>query len=181
MNLRAMFSYNYDDEKGRDYKPSTTYNGSASYTGQKGSLIETTTTSQKKELEATLSYAKALKKNMFDVVAGLTYTHRSRESCSIGFNDFPDDKIQTGLWQGANFAYKNGSSSAAVMFSYFLRLNYNYGGKYYFTGSVRRDASSSFARNNRYGTFPAIALAWNIAGENFFKRQVMAYPVEDPG
>lgn len=169
MNLRAMFSYNYEDEKGRDYKPSTTYNGSASYTGQKGSLIETTTTSQKKELEATLSYAKALKKNMFDVVAGLTYTHRSRESCSIGFNDFPDDKIQTGLWQGANFAYKNGSSSAAVMFSYFLRLNYNYGGKYYFTGSVRRDASSSFARNNRYGTFPALALAWNIAGENFLK------------
>ena len=55
MNLRAMFSYNYDDEKGRDYKPSTTYNGSAGYTGQKGSLSETTTTSQKKELEATLS------------------------------------------------------------------------------------------------------------------------------
>ncbi|MFR7876888.1 MAG: hypothetical protein ACLU4J_11145 [Butyricimonas paravirosa] len=52
------------------------------------------------------------------------------------------------------------------MFSYFLRLNYNYGGKYYFTGSVRRDASSSFARNNRYGTFPVIALL-NIAGENF--------------
>jgi len=169
MNLRAMFSYNYDDEKGRDYKPSTTYNGSAGYTGQKGSLIETTTTSQKQELEATLSYAGALKKHMFDAVAGLTYTRRSRESCSIGFNDFPDDKIQTGLWQGANFSYKNGSSSAAVMFSYFLRLNYNYGGKYYFTGSVRRDASSSFARNNRYGTFPAIALAWNIAGEEFLK------------
>ena len=171
MNLRAMFSYNYDDEKGRDYKPSTTYEGSAGYTGQKGSLIETTTTSQKKELEATLSYAKTIERHVFDAVAGLTYTRRSRESSSIGFNDFPDDNIQTGLWQGANFSYKNGSSSAAVMFSYFLRLNYNYGGKYYFTGSVRRDASSSFARNNRYGTFPALAVAWNIAGEDFLKNK----------
>lgn len=169
LSLRAMFSYDYTEDNGRNYSPSTTYEGSGGYTGQKGRLIESKTTNQKKEFESTLSYATKIKEHSLDLVAGLTYTRRSRESSDIGFNDFPDDKIQTGLWQGANFSYKNGSAGAAVMFSYFLRANYNYGGRYYFTGSVRRDASSSFARNNRYGTFPALALAWNIAGENFMK------------
>lgn len=169
MNLRAMFSYDYTEDNGRNYSPSTTYDGSGGYTGQKGRLIESRSISDKKEFESTLSYATRLKEHSIDLVAGLTYTHRSRKTSDIGFSDFPDDKIQTAIWQGANFSYKNGSAGAAVMFSYFLRANYNYGGRYYLTASVRRDASSSFARNNRYGTFPALALAWNIAGEKFMK------------
>ena len=50
---------------------------------------------------------------------------------------------------------------------YLARLNYNFDQKYIFAASVRRDASSRFGSNNRWGTFPSVALGWNIAKESF--------------
>ncbi|WP_117881659.1 SusC/RagA family TonB-linked outer membrane protein [Aureibaculum luteum] len=50
---------------------------------------------------------------------------------------------------------------------YLGRVNYNYDGKYIFAASIRRDASSRFGENNRWGTFPSLALGWNIAKESF--------------
>jgi len=51
--------------------------------------------------------------------------------------------------------------------SYLGRLNYNYDGKYLFSASIRKDASSRFGENNRWGTFPSVSLGWNIAKESF--------------
>lgn len=50
---------------------------------------------------------------------------------------------------------------------YLARVNYNYDQKYILAASVRRDASSRFGSNNRWGTFPSVALGWNIAKEKF--------------
>ena len=47
------------------------------------------------------------------------------------------------------------------------RLQYDYAGKYYFTASVRRDGSSKFGANNKWATFPAIAVGWNLHREGF--------------
>jgi len=51
--------------------------------------------------------------------------------------------------------------------SYLGRLNYNYDGKYLFSASIRKDASSRFGQNDRWGTFPSVSLGWNIAKEAF--------------
>ncbi|MDO6819437.1 TonB-dependent receptor [Zobellia sp. 1_MG-2023] len=50
---------------------------------------------------------------------------------------------------------------------YLGRLNYNFDQKYIFAASIRHDASSRFGENNRWGTFPSVALGWNIVKENF--------------
>lgn len=50
---------------------------------------------------------------------------------------------------------------------YLARLNYNFDQKYIFAASLRRDASSRFGSNNRWGTFPSLAAGWNIAKEDF--------------
>lgn len=52
--------------------------------------------------------------------------------------------------------------------SYFSRLNYNYQGKYMLTAIMRRDASSNFGTNYRWGTFPSLSAGWNITDEDFF-------------
>lgn len=52
---------------------------------------------------------------------------------------------------------------------YLGRVNYNYDQKYIFAASLRRDASSRFGSNNRWGTFPSVALGWNIAKESFLE------------
>ena len=53
--------------------------------------------------------------------------------------------------------------------SYFARLNYIYNDKYILQGVVRRDGSSNFGANNRFGTFPAVSAAWKISEEGFMK------------
>ena len=50
---------------------------------------------------------------------------------------------------------------------YLGRLNYNYDSKYLFSASIRKDASSRFGENKRWGTFPSVSLGWNIAKEAF--------------
>ncbi|WP_209402739.1 TonB-dependent receptor [Pseudozobellia sp. WGM2] len=47
------------------------------------------------------------------------------------------------------------------------RINYNYDGKYYFTGTVRRDGFSGFGRDNKFAIFPSVALGWTLSRENF--------------
>lgn len=61
----------------------------------------------------------------------------------------------------------NGYFDEWSTFSYFGRLNYNYKGKYLAEGVLRRDASSRFSENNRWGTFPAFSLGWRISEESF--------------
>lgn len=56
------------------------------------------------------------------------------------------------------------------MISYALRANYAYKDKYLFTGTVRWDGSSKFAKDNRWGCFPSMALAWRITEEEFMKK-----------
>ena len=53
--------------------------------------------------------------------------------------------------------------------SYFARLNYTYNNKYISEFVVRRDGSSNFGPNNRFGTFPAVSVAWKISDESFMK------------
>lgn len=53
--------------------------------------------------------------------------------------------------------------------SFFGRLNYTFMERYLLTATLRRDGSSRFSENNRWGTFPSVALAWNIANEPFMK------------
>lgn len=66
------------------------------------------------------------------------------------------------------------SSSAATdqrhaLLSYYGRLNYTLMERYLLTATVRRDGSSRFAKNNRWGTFPSVALAWRVSKEKFFE------------
>ena len=60
-----------------------------------------------------------------------------------------------------------GNGSANSMFSQFGRLDYDYKGRYYIEGTVRRDGSSRFGANKRYGVFPAGSVAWVISQEGF--------------
>ena len=52
--------------------------------------------------------------------------------------------------------------------SLFARVNYNYDEKYLFTGIIRRDGSSRFGMNNKYGVFPSFSVGWNVSNENFW-------------
>lgn len=52
--------------------------------------------------------------------------------------------------------------------SYFGRVNYNFDNRYLVQATVRRDGSSKFGSENRWGTFPSVALGWRLSNESFF-------------
>lgn len=56
-----------------------------------------------------------------------------------------------------------------VLLSYYGRLNYSYDSRYLLTATMRRDGSSRFSKDNRWGTFPSIALGWRVTEEDFLK------------
>ena len=58
-----------------------------------------------------------------------------------------------------------------VMLSYYGRINYSFDGKYLLTATVRRDASSRFSKDTRWGTFPSVALGWTLTEEPWLKNQ----------
>ena len=60
--------------------------------------------------------------------------------------------------------------SETSMISYAARLNYSYKGKYLVTATIRRDGSSKFTKDNRWGTFPSAAVAWRISEEPFMQK-----------
>ncbi len=63
----------------------------------------------------------------------------------------------------------NGTGYEWALASYFGRVNYEYDNKYLFTATVRRDGSSRFGENNKWGTFPSASVAWRISNEKFLQ------------
>ncbi|MBV9987336.1 MAG: TonB-dependent receptor, partial [Chitinophagaceae bacterium] len=62
-----------------------------------------------------------------------------------------------------------GTETEYSFLSYYGRINYTYKDRYIFTGIFRRDGSSRFGTNNKFGTFPAVSVGWIVTGEDFMK------------
>lgn len=119
--------------------------------------------------ENTVSYNFDLGANSFNLLAGISAQRESMERVEMVASDFPNDNI-TSLNAGTVNSGLT-SNSAWSMLSYFARANYAYADKYLLSVSLRRDGSSRFGQNNKYGTFPAVSLGWRMIEEAWMKQQ----------
>lgn len=96
-------------------------------------------------------------KSSVDVTAG--YDYQYWKTSTAGYNELNTlGEVQTTSAAG---------DQRHVLLSYYARLNYTFDYRYMLTATVRRDGTSRFHRNNRWGTFPSVALAWHISREEF--------------
>ena len=72
---------------------------------------------------------------------------------------------------GTTLSTVKASDYRHVMLSYYGRINYSFDGRYLLTATVRRDASSRFSKDTRWGTFPSVALGWTLTEEPWLKNQ----------
>lgn len=121
-------------------------------------------------LEHTLHYENTFGKNDIQALAGYTMQENKFRSMSATTKDLPDG-ISV-LSAGAGATYTAGLASENTLLSLLGRIIYSYDNRYILTGTFRRDGSSRFTPENRYGNFPSIAVAWNIANERFFSSLV---------
>lgn len=120
------------------------------------------------QFEGVLTYAKSYGKHNFNAVLGGSYIYYDNLSAFTGANGGSTDKIQT-LNAAPNPTDAYTYRSDEVLLGFFGRLTYNYDKKYMASFSIRRDASSRFAEDNRVGYFPGVSLGWMVSEEPFLK------------
>lgn len=117
-----------------------------------------------------LNYVKAFGKHNFDVLAFAEYNDNFNETLNASAVGLKSDNLDTpsNTTPSARNTF-TGSKTRNTLFSLATLVSYDYDGRYLLTGSIRRDGSSRFGSNNKYGVFWSASAAWNIAKESFFK------------
>lgn len=98
-------------------------------------------------------------KSSLDVTVGYDYQYwRNDYPAYPTFNDAGEQVNMTSPYDERH-----------TLLSYYGRVNYTFNSRYLLTATMRRDGSSRFAKENRWGSFPSVALAWRVASEDFFE------------
>lgn len=112
-----------------------------------------------------LSYAKKFGDHSFDALLGYSAQEETAKSLTATGNLYPNDIVR---YLDAAVRKNAGSSEASwSLLAYFGRVNYSYKDKYLFSASYRREGSSRFGANNKWGNFPAASVGWRISEESF--------------
>lgn len=125
--------------------------------------------------ENTISYDKVIAKDhTITAIAGVSYNWVHYETYTIstagGYANGIIETLNNAIPNSAGVTVTgNTTESNNTLFSYFGRVQYDYKGKYLLSGTLRRDASSKFGKNNRWGTFPSASIGWRISEEAFLK------------
>ena len=118
----------------------------------------------------TATYDFTIGKNRFETMIGMEmfkqediYFAASREGFSVESADYMYPDQGTGNSEGI------GSATGYALMSFFGKASYAYDDKYLLSGTIRRDGSSRFGKNNRWGVFPAFNAGWKINQEAFME------------
>jgi len=162
--LKATLNLDNTDYRRKYFSPSIIRNGNpgtgSSHTYRKTTLVN----------ENTLSYNKRLGSHDIAAVAGYAYNQTNFEEARIGGSNYSTDDIYT--LNGATTLTLSGTytrETKNVLISWFGRLQYGYRDKYLLSASIRRDGSSRFGNNTKWGVFPAVSAGWRILEEPFMK------------
>jgi len=132
--------------------------------------------------ENTLTYTGKIGKHSFNALLGQSAQEYYQEGLGwwvqeqtageilVANNPFFVDGwyFDTGVEDHMTSNHKYATTSGYTVASYFGRFNYSYDGKYLVTATVRRDGSSKFGKESKWGTFPGVSAAWNMHQEEFF-------------
>jgi len=126
-------------------------------------------------LENTASYTKTLKKHSVTLLLGQgAYSENVSYGTSVTYYNLPVDNFNDASLNfsvpATSIVGSGGEGQAHTIASLFARLNYNYDEKYIVEGVIRRDGSSRFGGNNKYGVFPSFSLGWVPSKEKFWPK-----------
>ncbi len=161
--FKTNWSLNYQNAQENLY-----YSTATNFSQGKG--VDAHTSENQYVIENTLHYQKLIgynKHQVHAVIGNAVQENTLKRTIAEGQN-FPTNNFTN---VGAAFTRSSfaGNTSWALL-SWFARLNYAYKGKYIANLTVRADGSSRFGKDNRWGTFPAVGLAWNLKEEKFLEK-----------
>ncbi|MEE1961114.1 TonB-dependent receptor [Allomuricauda taeanensis] len=162
--LRARINYGRDINEGLEKEYENNIIGDAQPTGR---YSERRSRRQVENFNQILTYTKSFNDiHNVEITAG----HESFERTFSGSNSLAISQTAEGIYEFDNFATPvslGGSTTNKTLEGYFMRANYNFDNKYYISGSARRDGSSVFSKESRWGTFYSVGASWRIDQESF--------------
>lgn len=145
--------------------------------GQNGNASRSTAFSYDRTFEYTIDYGKRWGAHDVTALAGYSYQDFMSEDFNASNRNFLTDAMtynNLGAGQafaaGATGAGLGSSKSSSKLIAFFARGMYNYDEKYLLTASVRREGSSKFGKNHKWGLFPAVSLGWRLIKEPFLSK-----------
>ena len=164
LNFRLNYGRDINEGLSKEYENNII--GDAQPTGR---YSEVRSRRETRNFNQILTYTKSFNDvHNVDITAG----HESFDRRFSSFNGLAIEQTAEGIYEFDNFATPvrlEGSTTNYTLEGFFLRLNYNYNNKYYLTGSVRRDGSSVFSPDSRWGTFYSVGASWRIDQESFMQ------------
>ena len=177
LDLKAVVSRNIYNQTQGHYE---THNHSyEARTPKNGFASRGTYRSQQDMLEFTAQWKSTfLQDHNYTLLAGYSYLNNVSENYWMQNSGFAVDDYEynnMGAGTQKNDGYKGGQMDLSSdkgedsLIGFFARVNYNYKGRYMFAASIRREGSTKFGENNKWGNFYSVSAAWNIKDESFLK------------
>ncbi len=137
------------------------------------SLSESQSTNRNLVWNNTLDFTKNFSRHRISGLLGMEVIQNRTDLLGASARNFftttPNFRfIDNGLNQDLGDVDAGGIASEWGLLSYFGQLGYSYGNRYVINAALRRDGSSRFGSENRWGLFPSLSLAWNVSSESFF-------------
>ena len=128
------------------------------------------------QLENTLSYDKTIKEHTFSILLGQSCKESKSSYVSGTRNNLIDYSrpyldAATGQAADGDQSASGAPAAKAKLASIFARVSYDFGARYMFQGTVRRDGSSRFGSNNHWATFPSFSVGWNLTNEPYMQNR----------
>lgn len=171
--LSYQFQYGANIENTHFSNFIPTYNFGPQSVNDKPSLSESRSRTTNWTMNNTLNYNKSFGSHDLDVLLGISREKSEFRSSGGSNNELASDQLlalSAGIGDESSF----GLNSTNTLQSYFGRLSYDYDNKYYMQTSVRRDGSSRFGQDNKYGTFYSVSLGWAVHNEDFFESDLIS-------
>lgn len=167
-NFKLDFGYNSNNSASRNTTPLATFNSAPGTYGE--SRVSTSNMSVKNFLvEPQANYRTFIGKGKLALLLGGTFQNNSTYSRGLVASGFASDEQLTSI--NAATSYKNSESVLAYKYAgVFARITYNWEDKYILNLNARRDGSSRFGPDNRYGNFGSIGAAWIVSEEKWAQK-----------
>ncbi|MDR2270796.1 MAG: TonB-dependent receptor [Sphingobacterium sp.] len=167
LQAKVLFGVDLNNRNDKFYLPSYIYEGA----GSKGEASLGNLNGTSWLNENTLTYNGVIGQHNFNALLGFTQQENKNDLFRAGAQNFVTDDLLFNNLQSGSIITRPGSDVYNwVLHSYLARVNYNYANKYYASASIRRDGSSRFGADNKWGNFPSLAFSWRVANESFFKQ-----------
>ena len=167
LTVSAIGGYNFVLDEGRHYRASQVLNENVSL--PLATLNQYRNKGVFKTMQFLAEYAKEIKGHSIKMLGGYSFEDQLGEDFSGIRQNFPSNDYTVMSMGGVDNQQVYGDDTEWAIQSLFGRLKYHYNNNYLFEATVRRDGSSRFPANQKYGTFPSLALGWRVTEEEFFK------------